>query len=86
MVCRLLQQNTKEAERVLGAPLPAISHFAEEQSPELRDRIFDEFNSLAVVLRAPSSTFLQDCPLHSPDNEFAAAPSVRPLEYHLPIC
>ncbi|EIE24641.1 Adaptor protein complex beta subunit, partial [Coccomyxa subellipsoidea C-169] len=54
---RLLQQSVREAERVVGAPLPAISHFAEEQSPELRDRIFDEFNSLAVVLKAPSANF-----------------------------
>jgi hypothetical protein len=51
-----------EAERVLGAPLPAIPHFAEEQSAELRDRIFDEFNSLAVLLRAPAATFVQATP------------------------
>ena len=41
---------------------PPILQFAEEQSPELRDRIFDEFNSLAVVYQAPSSTFLQEKP------------------------
>ena len=45
-----------------GSPLPAISHFSEEQSSELRDRIFDEFNTLAVVLRAPSATFIKDGP------------------------
>ena len=57
--CRLLRASVAEAERVIGAPLPAISHFAEEQSAELRDRIFDEFNSLAVLLRAPAATFVQ---------------------------
>jgi hypothetical protein len=77
---RLLQQNVKEAERVLGAPLPAISHFAEEQSLELRDRIFDEFNSLAVVLRAPSASFLQDGPLSPPDDSLAGVSTVRPLQ------
>ena len=53
---------------MVGAPLPAISHFAEEQSPELRDRIFDEFNSLAVVLRAPSANFLQESPVTAADD------------------
>ena len=42
-----------------GTPLPPISHFSEEQSSELRDRIFDEFNTLAVILRAPSATFIK---------------------------
>ena len=46
-----------------GSPLPAISHFSEEQSSEVRDRIFDEFNTLAVVLRAPSATFIKDAPV-----------------------
>ena len=59
MRCRLLQHSVKEAERVAGSPLPAISHFSEEQSSELRDRIFDEFNTLAVILRAPSATFIK---------------------------
>ncbi len=60
--CRLLQHSVKEAERVAGSPLPAVSHFSEEQSSELRDRIFDEFNTLAVILRAPSVTFIKEAP------------------------
>ena len=65
----------------MGAPLPAISHFAEEQSAELRDRIFDEFNSLAVVLRAPAAAFVQEAPAAPPPEEDGGAPApagVRP--------
>jgi hypothetical protein len=50
-------------------PLPAISHFSEEQSSELRDRIFDEFNTLAVVLRAPSAAFIKDAPAALADEQ-----------------
>lgn len=57
--CRLLQQGPQEAKRVINPPLPPIHAFAEEQSAELRDRIFDEFNSLAVVYQQPSSSFVQ---------------------------
>lgn len=61
-LCRLLQHSVAEARRVIATQPPPILQFAEEQSPELRDRIFDEFNSLAVVYQAPSSTFLQEKP------------------------
>ena len=59
-----------------GAPLPAISHFSEEQSSELRDRIFDEFNTLAVILRAPSATFIKAASA-SIDEDEPDAPLVR---------
>lgn len=54
----------EEARRIVAAPAPAITHFAEEQSPEQRDRIFDELNSLAVVYRQPSSAFTTAAPAH----------------------
>ena len=60
-----------------GSPLPAISHFSEEQSSELRDRIFDEFNTLAVILRAPSATFIKEAP-STLEEEEPDAPLVRP--------
>ena len=59
-----------------GMPLPAISHFSEEQSSELRDRIFDEFNTLAVILRAPSATFIKAASA-SIDEDEPDAPLVR---------
>ena len=76
--CRLLQHSVKEAERVAGSPLPAVSHFSEEQSSELRDRIFDEFNTLAVILRAPSVTFIKEAP-SSLEEEEPDAPLVSAL-------
>ena len=38
------------------APLAA---FAEEQSPEIMERIFEEFNSLSIVYRRPSAVFIK---------------------------
>ena len=49
----------EQAKAVISPALPAISAFSEEQSAELRDRIFDEFNTLAVVYQQPSSAFVQ---------------------------
>lgn len=37
------------AERVVNPPKQAVSVFADTQSSEMKDRIFDEFNSLSVV-------------------------------------
>ena len=42
---------------MIAPPQQAVTSFAEEQSPELRDRIFDEFNSLAVIYREPAAAF-----------------------------
>lgn len=36
-----------------------VAAFAEETSPEIMDRIFEEFNSLAVVYRRPASSFVK---------------------------
>ncbi|CAK9859595.1 unnamed protein product [Sphagnum jensenii] len=55
---RLLQQGVEIAERVVNPPKQAVSVFADTQSSEIRDRIFDEFNSLAVVYQEPSYMFL----------------------------
>lgn len=46
---RLLQYNVSVAERVVNPPKQAVSVFADTQSSEIKDRIFDEFNSLSVV-------------------------------------
>ena len=62
--CRLLHHSLEQAKAVIAAPLPSITRFAEEQSPEQRDRIFDELNTLAVVYRQPSSAFITTASLH----------------------
>lgn len=55
---RLLQHGVESAERVINPPKQAVSVFADMQSSEIKDRIFDEFNTLAVVYQQPSYMFL----------------------------
>jgi len=43
---------------VVCPTIPVVAAFAEEQSAELKDRVFDEFNTLSVIFRAPAATFL----------------------------
>lgn len=54
---RLLQYNVSVADNVVNPPKQAVSVFADTQSSEIKDRIFDEFNSLAVVYQKPSYMF-----------------------------
>ncbi|KAJ7965994.1 Beta-adaptin-like protein [Quillaja saponaria] len=54
---RLLQYNLSVAEQVVNPPKQAVSVFADTQSSEIKDRIFDEFNSLSVVYQKPSYMF-----------------------------
>lgn len=54
---RLLQYNVSTAERVVYPAKQAVSVFADTQSSEIKDRIFDEFNSLSVVYQKPSYMF-----------------------------
>ncbi|KAJ8450454.1 hypothetical protein Cgig2_002139 [Carnegiea gigantea] len=54
---RLLQHNISTAERVVNPPKQAVSVFADTQSSEIKDRIFDEFNSLSVLYQKPSFMF-----------------------------
>lgn len=54
---RLLQHNVSVAERVVNPPKQAVSVFADTQSSEIKDRIFDEFNTLSVLYQKPSYMF-----------------------------
>ena len=54
---RLLQYNVSVAERVVNPPKQAVSVFADTQSSEVKDRIFDEFNSLSVVYQKVYQVF-----------------------------
>ncbi|KAK1372487.1 hypothetical protein POM88_028680 [Heracleum sosnowskyi] len=54
---RLLQHKVSVAEAVVNPPKQAVSAFADTQSSEIKDRIFDEFNSLSVVYQKPSYMF-----------------------------
>ncbi|KAK8656633.1 hypothetical protein V6N13_098578 [Hibiscus sabdariffa] len=54
---RILRYNVSVAERVVNPPKQAVSVFADTQSSEIKDRIFDEFNSLSVLYQKPSYMF-----------------------------
>jgi hypothetical protein len=54
---RLLQYNVSVAEHVVNPPKQAVSVFADTQSSEIKDRIFDEFNSLSVVYQKVTAAF-----------------------------
>ncbi|CAL9072091.1 unnamed protein product [Musa textilis] len=54
---RLLQYDVSVAEHVVNPPKQAVSVFADTQSSEIKDRVFDEFNSLSVVYQKPSYMF-----------------------------
>lgn len=66
-LCRLLQQDINTARNILSPALPSIQAFSEDQSPEMRDRIFDEFNTLAVIYQQPSSTFVDQSAIPIPE-------------------
>lgn len=52
---RLLQCNVSVAEQVVNPPEQSVSVFADTQSSEVKDSIFDEFNSLSVVYKKVTS-------------------------------
>lgn len=56
---RLLRHDLEEAKQVIAPENAPLTAFAEEQSPEIMDRIFEEFNSLSVVFRRPASSFVK---------------------------
>ena len=56
--CRLLHHSVGAAQSVVDVRRPAVTSFADAQSAETQDRIFDELNTLSVVYRAPASTFI----------------------------
>ncbi|XBI18213.1 hypothetical protein VPH35_060056 [Triticum aestivum] len=60
---RLLQYDPAVAERVVNPPKQAVSVFADTQSSEIKDRIFDEFNSLSVVYQKARAKFCACCML-----------------------
>ncbi|CAI9260136.1 unnamed protein product [Lactuca saligna] len=54
---RLLQHSVSVANSVVNPVKQAVSVFADTQSSEIKDRIFDEFNSLSVLYQKPSFMF-----------------------------
>ena len=63
---RLLLHSVDQAKRVVAPDAGPVAAFAEETSPEIMDRIFEEFNSLSVVYRRPASSFVKVRQLFTP--------------------
>lgn len=55
---RLLEHSPEEARRVICAPKEVVEEFQEEMDADLRERVFEEFNTLSVVYKQPSSKFV----------------------------
>jgi hypothetical protein len=53
--CRLLRLNIAEAERIINPPLAGVASFSEALTPEMKDAIFKEFNTLSVVYQVRGS-------------------------------
>ena len=65
---RLLRANVREASSIIGGDRPPVSDFLVEVAPEIREKIWSEFNTLSVVYGKPSEEFI------STDHLIAAVP------------
>mmetsp|Transcript_17792 Transcript_17792/g.43541 ORF Transcript_17792/g.43541 Transcript_17792/m.43541 type:complete len:791 (+) Transcript_17792:1027-3399(+) len=54
---RLLRHDPHEAARVVNCEKVRVSTFAENEEHEIRDQIFEEFNSLSVIYEMPAARF-----------------------------
>eukprot|EP00210_Caulerpa_lentillifera_P003030 g2892.t1 len=57
---RLLKHDVKTAESIIDNRLPNLTHFSEDTTPEMQDKIFDEFNTLSVIYKLPASMFIDN--------------------------
>merc|ERR1719277_2522580 len=55
---RLLEHSPEEARRVICAPKEVVEEFQEEMDAEMKEKIFDEFNTLSIVYKQPSAKFV----------------------------
>lgn len=55
---RLLEHGPEEARGVICAPKEIVEAFQEEMDADVRDRIFEEFNTLSTVYQQPASKFV----------------------------
>ncbi|KEP61139.1 UNVERIFIED_CONTAM: HEAT repeat-containing protein [Hammondia hammondi] len=60
---RFLKTSLQDARRILSTPLPPAEELESSADRELSERLLEEFNSLAVVYRLPSSAFLCVAPI-----------------------
>jgi hypothetical protein len=68
MYYRLLRLDVLEAARVVNCPKVIVDVFAETVDPELKEKIFAEFNSLSVTYGIPSERFVDEKKNKDPDS------------------
>mmetsp|Transcript_4046 Transcript_4046/g.7442 ORF Transcript_4046/g.7442 Transcript_4046/m.7442 type:complete len:796 (-) Transcript_4046:152-2539(-) len=54
---RLLQHDPHEAARIVNCEKVKVQNFAEADEHEIKDQIFEEFNSLSAIYQMPSARF-----------------------------
>eukprot|EP00906_Rhabdomonas_costata_P033713 RCo047490 len=59
---RLLVKDPKVAEAVVTLPKEPLSGFTTDESPEIKDKLFEEFNSLSVIYWMPAERFVVSKP------------------------
>lgn len=57
---RLFRTDVSKAEQIINCAISEVSWFADELSEEDQDRIFRQFNSLAILYQQHSSMFVED--------------------------
>ena len=55
---RLLEYDIEDAQRVVLGQKETITNFVEDTETELKDQIFEEFNSLSVIYQKPAAKFV----------------------------
>lgn len=55
---RLLEHSPEEARRVICAAKEIVDEFQEEMDQELREKIFDEFNTLSIIYQQPAAKYV----------------------------
>lgn len=81
LITRLLATDAELAQRVfLGRSRPVAS-FVADLDTATQDMIFDEFNTLSVLYREPSTAFIQEYDLLEVEDPYANLPAPAPQSY-----
>jgi len=63
MYYRLLAHSVADAQAVVGGSRDVVVRFTEDVPSEVKDRLFEEFNTLSVMYGQPSETFMVSKPV-----------------------
>jgi vesicle coat complex subunit len=75
---RLLRRDVAAAQQVVAAPKQLIDRFAEDESSKIRERLFEEFDTLSVVYELPSERFVK--PVQEEEEEEEEVEQEQPQE------